>query len=151
MRFMAKIVSKPWGNELWIADGQETPYAIKHITLLANNKTSLQVHRFKSETNYILSGSGYLLKSYKPLDVQAFLDGVGMHIDTVRAYEKYFMAKISLTPGVVVNIDACYVHRMVSETNLEFIEVSTPELDDVIRLQDDSGRAHGKILSEHGE
>jgi len=143
-----KIVTKPWGNEKWIADGSETPYAVKHITFLAKNRTSLQVHQYKSETNYVLRGTGILLKSIEPFQIDEFLK-IGMPASEVINYENRRMVKIDLYPGVVVNIPAGYVHRVTAKTDLEFIEVSTPELDDVIRLQDDSGRAHGKILSEH--
>ena len=58
-----KFVNKPWGNELWIADGVRTPYALKRILFKAGNRTSLQVHKFKFETNYVLSGSGILYRS----------------------------------------------------------------------------------------
>ena len=52
-----KTVNKPWGNELWIADGVRTPYALKRILFKSGNRTSLQVHEYKFETNYVLSGS----------------------------------------------------------------------------------------------
>ena len=55
-----KKVSKPWGYELWIADAISTPYALKRILFLAGNRTSLQVHEQKFETNYVLSGTGKL-------------------------------------------------------------------------------------------
>ena len=42
------------------------------------------------------------------------------------------------------------IHRVVADTDLVFIEASTKELDDVIRLADDASRGHGKIDSEHG-
>jgi mannose-6-phosphate isomerase-like protein (cupin superfamily) len=51
--------------------------------------------------------------------------------------------------GVSFNVKPGFVHRVVAVSDLEFIEVSTSELDDIIRLQDDLGRSHGKILSEH--
>ena len=57
-----KLVKKPWGHELWIADGTHTPYASKRILFLAGNRTSLQVHEYKIETNYVLSGTGMILK-----------------------------------------------------------------------------------------
>ena len=67
-----KKVSKHWGNELWIADGETTPYATKRILFLAGNRTSLQVHKYKIETNYVLSGTGILHKSKEPLDIENF-------------------------------------------------------------------------------
>jgi len=143
-----KIVNKPWGHELWVADGTETPWAVKRIKFLAGNRTSLQVHQIKSETNYVLSGTGILFKSLRAFDVEQFLS-MGMTPIQVMYYEKHGMEQIVLEPGVVVNIAACFVHRVAATSDLEFIEVSTPELADVIRLQDDTGRTHGKISSEH--
>ena len=40
-------------------------------------------------------------------------------------------------------------HRILAKTDLELLEVSTPEVDDVIRVEDDSNRPSGKIDSEH--
>ena len=48
-----KKVNKHWGYELWIADGSVTPYASKRILFKAGNRTSLQVHEYKIETNYV--------------------------------------------------------------------------------------------------
>jgi mannose-1-phosphate guanylyltransferase len=142
-----KQVNKPWGNELWIADGSVTPYASKRILFKAGNRTSLQVHEYKIETNYVLSGTGMLHRSQEPLDIAKFLEH-GMTSTQVEEYEETFEV-IKLTEGVVFNITPGYVHRVIAITDLEFMETSTTELDDVIRLQDDAGRAHGKILSEH--
>ena len=142
-----KIINKPWGHELWIADGCTAPYALKRILFRAGNRTSLQVHRYKHETNYVLSGTGKLYVSKAEFDIDSFLE-TGMTDVEVAEYES-LMAIYDLVPGAVVNVQSCYVHRVVASTDLEFMEVSTPELDDVIRLQDDSGRAHGKIINEH--
>lgn len=144
-----KTVNKPWGNELWIADGTKTPYALKRILFLAGNRTSLQVHERKIETNYVLSGTGKLYRSKEVFDVSAFL-AVGLTAENVIAYESTFEV-IDLSAGVSFDVHPGYVHRVVATTDLEFIEVSTPDLDDVIRLQDDQGRTHGKISTEHTE
>lgn len=53
-----RTIEKPWGNELWIADGVRTPYALKRILFKAGKRSSLQVHKFKFETNYVLEGTG---------------------------------------------------------------------------------------------
>ena len=142
-----KKVNKHWGYELWIADGSATPYASKRILFKAGNRTSLQVHEYKIETNYVLSGTGVLHCSQEPLDIAKFLEH-GMTDKQVEAYE-YTFDRIDLNSGIVFNIQPGYVHRVIAITDLEFMETSTPELDDVIRLQDDAGRTHGKILSEH--
>jgi mannose-1-phosphate guanylyltransferase len=140
-----KKVIKPWGYELWIADGTETPYATKRILFLSGNRTSLQVHEFKIETNYVLYGTGMLHRSKVKFDIPNFLR---YGIEDVEEYEKTF-DKIELSEGVVFNIMPGYVHRVIAHTNLEFIETSTTELDDVVRLQDDQGRSHGRIKNEH--
>ena len=144
---LTKLVTKHWGNELWIADGVRTPYALKRILFKAGNRTSLQVHEQKFETNYVLSGTGKLYKSKEPFDIKKFLSD-GMTTSEVLAYEGTFDV-IELNEGVVFDVSPGYVHRVVATTDLTFIEASTTQLDDVIRLQDDQGRTHGKIESEH--
>lgn len=142
-----KKVTKHWGHELWIADGVRTPYASKRILFKAGNRTSLQVHEHKFETNYVLSGTGKLYISKHKLDIDLFLSQ-GMTPDQVREYEETFDI-IVLSEGTVFDVEPGYVHRVVADTDLEFMETSTTELDDVIRLQDDQGRTHGKIEHEH--
>ena len=143
----AKIVRKHWGQETWIADGVRTPYALKRILFLAGNRTSLQVHEYKFETNYVLSGTGKLYRSKDKFDVAQFLAN-GMTASQVTEYEATFDV-IDLAEGVQFDVSPGCVHRVVATTDLEFMEASTPELDDVIRLQDDQGRTHGRISSEH--
>jgi mannose-1-phosphate guanylyltransferase len=142
-----KKVAKHWGHELWIADGSITPYASKRILFRAGNRTSLQVHEYKFETNYVLSGTGLLYHSKEPLDIAKFLSE-GMTARQVEDYESTFEI-VELKEGVVFNMAPGYVHRVVATTDLEFMETSTTELDDVIRLQDDAGRTHGRISYEH--
>jgi quercetin dioxygenase-like cupin family protein len=142
-----KQVNKPWGNELWIADGVSTPYALKRIFFKSGHRTSLQVHQEKYETNYVLRGTGHVFISKEKFDIDQFLIN-GMTIQQVVEYEASFN-KLELVEGVTFNVGPGYVHRVVATLDLEFMEASTCQLDDVIRLQDDNGRAHGKILSEH--
>jgi mannose-1-phosphate guanylyltransferase len=142
-----KKVTKHWGHELWIADGVRTPYASKRILFKEGNRTSLQVHEFKFETNYVLSGTGILHRSKEPFDIQHFLIE-GMTAKEVENYESTFEV-IELHEGVIFDVHPGYVHRVIATTDLEFIETSTTELDDVYRLQDDHGRTHGRISYEH--
>lgn len=142
-----KKVNKHWGYELWIADGSQTPYASKRILFKAGNRTSLQVHEYKIETNYVLSGTGILHRSKEPLNIDQFLIA-GMTARQVEEYEATFDV-IELKEGVVFNVTPGYVHRVIATTDLEFMETSTTELDDVIRLQDDGGRTHGRVSYEH--
>jgi mannose-1-phosphate guanylyltransferase len=144
-----KIVTKHWGEEKWIADGVGQPYALKKILFRAGNRTSLQVHRYKYETSYVLNGFGKLFVSKEKFDIDKFLIH-GMSQEEIEDFEKTFDV-FTLSPEDTFDIPPGYVHRVVATTDLEFIEASTPELDDVIRLQDDKGRTHGKILSEHTE
>lgn len=144
---MVQKINKHWGHELWIADGVRTPYALKRILFKAGNRTSLQVHKFKFETNYVLSGTGLLYRSKESFDIDSFLNN-GMTITQVMEYESSFDI-IELTEGVSFDVHPGFVHRVVATTDLEFIEASTTELDDVIRLQDDGGRTHGRISYEH--
>ena len=144
---MVQKINKHWGHELWIADGVRTPYALKRILFKAGNRTSLQVHKFKFETNYVLSGTGLLYRSKESFDIDTFLNN-GMTIAQVIEYESSFDI-IELTEGVSFDVHPGFVHRVVATTDLEFIEASTIELDDVIRLQDDGGRTHGRISYEH--
>lgn len=142
-----KKVNKHWGYELWIADGVRTPYASKRILFKAGNRTSLQVHEYKFETNYVLSGTGFLYRSKEKFDIAKFLEQ-GMTVEQVAEYEKTFEI-VPLSEGSVFDMAPGYVHRVVATTDLEFMETSTTELDDVIRLQDDQGRTHGRINQEH--
>jgi mannose-1-phosphate guanylyltransferase len=56
---------------------------------------------------------------------------------------------IEYGPGSVMTIEPGTIHRMVAIEPLRFIEASTTELDDVIRLQDDANRANGRRAEEH--
>jgi quercetin dioxygenase-like cupin family protein len=145
---MNKIVNKPWGHELWIENGTETPYALKRIFFKAGNRTSLQVHKFKIETNHVIAGTGVLQRSIKKFDIDQYLEN-GMTDYELEYYMSFSMTTESLRPGTSFTILPGFVHRVNAVTDLEFIEASTPELDDVIRLQDDTRRANGKINSEH--
>jgi len=142
-----KKVKKHWGHELWISDGTITPYATKRILFLAGHRTSLQVHEHKIETGYVLSGTGILHRSTQVFDIAKFLKD-GMTYKEVEEYESTCEI-IQLAPELVFHITPGYVHRVIATTDLEFIESSTTELDDVIRLQDDNGRTHGRINYEH--
>jgi len=147
MIFEPKKITKPWGHEIWLADGNRTPYATKIIFFKAGNRTSLQVHRCKFETTFVTKGTGKLLVSNAPFNTDEFLS-IGMTHTEILQYEQN-MKVIDLYPNLLFDIKPNYVHRIIAHTDLEFIESSTVELDDVIRLQDDTGRGNGKILSEH--
>ena len=144
---MSKLVKKHWGQELWIEDGSECPYALKRILFKEGNRTSLQVHKFKTETNHVISGTGKLVYSTELFDIDNFVNN-GMTTEEIEVYESS-LETLYLEPGVSFTMRPGQVHRVIATTDLEFVEASTCHLDDVFRLQDDAGRVHGKIDSEH--
>lgn len=106
-----KKVPKPWGEEIWLVHNDK--YALKIIRLNKGHRFSLQHHEVKTESWYFTKG-----------------------VMEVQLEEKVFQAK----PGDVVHVPPKTVHRLKALEDSEFIEVSTPELDDVVRLEDDYGR-----------
>lgn len=130
-----KKVSKPWGHELWI-NGEHPGYAFKQIYIKSGTKTSLQYHRFKRETNVLFSGIASL--HYK-INTQVENDFV-----TVKD-----LATHSLAPVSAVDVFPNTLHRLEAVTDVLLYEVSTPHLDDVVRISDDAGRGHGRIHAEH--
>ena len=109
-------VEKPWGYELIFA---ETPrYAGKLLHVRHGEKLSLQYHRHKEETLYLLSGRLRLL------------------LGKTGALEEKIVE-----PGACFHVPPETLHRFIALTDCVLIEVSTPELDDVVRLEDDYGRA----------
>lgn len=140
-----KKVTKPWGYELWLQPGSETyPFVLKQLLLKADNQTSLQVHKIKSESIMILSGHGRLLVWDEFFDCDQYLAG-NVDVDNI----KMQLRAIPLGPGDVFHTPPGTVHRMIADTDLLYVEASTTELDDVIRLQDDQNREHGRIDAEH--
>jgi mannose-6-phosphate isomerase-like protein (cupin superfamily) len=132
-------VTKPWGEETWYTQNLPEPgYALKRIQMRAGHRSSLQSHRRKAETNYVIEGRATVLGgSPAPDDPDAPVDAGGLAVtrhDTGTGWTS--------APNIL--------HRVVAETDYTAIEVSTPELDDVIRWADESGRSHGRIPSEHG-
>lgn len=143
-----KTVSKPWGQEKWIQQGLgDHTYVLKEIILKQGFRTSVQVHRFKAETNYILEGEGELWFSAAAFDCDRFEAGgySQAELDQILAN----LRCVTYAPGSVMQIEPGTIHRMVARTDLRFVEASTCHLDDVVRLQDDANRSSGKIESEH--
>ena len=143
-----KTITKPWGQEKWIQPGQDDhPYVLKEIILNAGHKTSLQVHQYKSETNYILEGHGRIVYSDEYFDCERFTNESYTQLELDKILNSLKTADFG--PGSVMMISPGTIHRMIADTELRFVEASTCHLDDVIRLQDDANRGHGKIDSEH--
>ncbi len=110
---------KPWGYELLWA--QTDRYVGKIIHVNAGHALSLQYHNRKTETIYLASGK--LL-----YEIQ----------------EGEQLAPKQLSPGDRIHVPAGTIHRMTAIEDSDIFEVSTPEIDDVVRLEDRYGRADGK-------
>jgi mannose-6-phosphate isomerase len=113
---MTRRVDKPWGYELIWAHTNRYVGKLLHIT--AGQKLSLQFHNQKDETIHVQSG--------KLLFV----------VD-----EGHGLIEREMGPGQSYHITPLTKHRMVAITDCDILEVSTPELDDVVRLEDAYGRA----------
>lgn len=143
-----KTVAKPWGQEKWIQPGSEQyPFVLKELTLLDGQRTSLQVHQIKSESIIILSGTGSLLHHKDTFDCKRYLDDGYSEEEILDIIGQLQLT--NLEPGMVFHTPPGTIHRMIAKTKLVYVEASTTELDDVIRLHDDNRRHHGKIDSEH--
>ena len=116
LRNSVKIVEKPWGYEIIWAHTDRYVGKILHIK--KGESLSYQYHRVKDETIRLLSGV---------LDLDVERDG-----------DK---EKLRLAPGESLHIVPRMKHRMIAVEDCDVLEVSTPELDDVVRLEDRYGRA----------
>ncbi len=108
-------VEKPWGHELIWAETAR--YVGKVLHIKAGERLSRQYHRVKDET--LLLQSGEMVLEIGP-------DG---SVDERR-----------MRAGDVFHVVPGTIHRMVAVTDVDVVEVSTPELDDVVRLEDVYGR-----------
>jgi mannose-6-phosphate isomerase len=128
-------VVKPWGYELWI-NNQHPNYAFKEIYIRAGHKTSLQYHQLKKETNVLLSGVARL----------HYNNNLSVEIDKVSLDD---VLNLTINPISIIDVPPLTLHRLEAITDITLYEVSTPHLDDVIRISDDTGRANGRINNEH--
>tara|TARA_Y100000590_G_scaffold169661_1_gene194246 strand:- start:95 stop:856 length:762 start_codon:yes stop_codon:yes gene_type:complete len=139
-----KKVIKPWGYEKWISWFKHH-HVLKEIYMTKGEKCSLQFHRHKYETNIIVKGSAKLLKGIiikDNLKEHEALDEYNKRKDLKKFFKK---AETGFYWSNVPN----EIHRVFSIDDYISYETSTPELDDVIRIKDDTMRASGLILSEH--
>ncbi|TET25260.1 MAG: cupin domain-containing protein [Dehalococcoidia bacterium] len=113
---LPRKTEKPWGFELLFA---HTPhYAGKVIFVKKDHRLSLQYHKKKDETIYIYQGKALL-------DIE----------------EDGSMVSRVVKPGESITVPPFTKHRLKAIEDTTFFEVSTPELDDVVRIEDDYGRA----------
>jgi mannose-6-phosphate isomerase-like protein (cupin superfamily) len=110
-------VDKPWGYELiWAKTGD---YVGKVLHINQGHRLSLQYHRIKEETIRVATGKMLLL-----------IENDSGHMD-----------EVTLLAGDAHHIPTGKKHRMVALEDCDVYEVSTPQLDDVVRLEDGYGRA----------
>lgn len=113
---LPREVSKPWGSELWFAHTDR--YAGKILRVRAGCRLSVQFHEEKDETSYVLSGRVIVSQ--------------GDSADHLTARE--------LGPGESWRNQPRIVHTLEAVEDAEIVEVSTPQLEDVVRLADRYGR-----------
>ena len=116
--FEPKRVDKPWGFELIWALTER--YCGKLLVVRAGHELSLQFHREKDESWYVLEGRA--------------------KIEFAAVGEKAPSREV-VTPGAAFRITPGTVHRVSALEDTTILEVSTPQLDDVVRLEDVYGRA----------
>ncbi len=112
----SKKINKPWGYELLIEKNKK--YMFKKLFMKKGHRCSLQYHQKKIETVYIVEGK---LKIF-------------FGTNKKKLKSKIFKSHENIT------IKPKIIHRMQAITDSIYIEGSTPELDDVIRISDDYKR-----------
>ena len=144
-----KKVTKPWGHEIWYAEGApKFRYAFKEIFIRAPHRTSLQFHEFKQEVNYIKEGEAILHYHPTLMDARRFRDGGYSKEELDRIISE--IRTVIIPQGSIFRVWPGMIHRVEArDCDLTMIEASTPEVDDVYRLQDDTNREHGRIENEH--
>jgi mannose-6-phosphate isomerase len=108
-------IDKPWGHELHWAKTDRYVGKILHVK--AGHALSLQYHNRKDETMYLYSGK--------------------MVLETEQEGQR---VRWEMSPGDSVHITPKTVHRITAIEDCDVLEVSTPDLDDVVRLEDRYGR-----------
>jgi mannose-6-phosphate isomerase len=110
-------VPKPWGHEtIW---AQTERYVGKILHINAGHELSVQYHNRKDETVYLLWGEMVFRVQREGDDI---LDDAQLTVGE----------SFRITPGTI--------HQMIAVTDCDVLEVSTPEVDDIVRLSDKYGR-----------
>lgn len=111
-----RIVPKPWGHEEVFAETER--YVGKILVIRRGEALSLQYHNRKEETLRVLAGTVRFTVGSSPDQLET----------------------MDLAEGAVLHVPPGCIHRMTALTDCQLLEVSTPELDDVVRLEDRYGR-----------
>ena len=109
-------VDKPWGYELIWADTDQYVGKILHVN--RGEALSLQLHRIKDETMYVLAGR--------------------VRMEVGEAADR--LERVELGPGQAIRLPPGTVHRVEALEDTDLREASTPHLDDLVRLEDRYGR-----------
>ena len=111
---MPKQLKKPWGWEKIVE--QNNKYVVKELFMKKDHCCSRQYHEYKTETIYVLQGK------------------LKISIGNGEPKNKIYNAtdRVTIYPQTI--------HRMYGETDCLYLECSTTELDDVVRIEDDYGR-----------
>jgi mannose-6-phosphate isomerase len=117
MREQPKRIEKPWGYELLWANTDKYVGKVLHVN--AGHALSLQYHERKDETIHLLRGRMRFWAGSSESDLQ----------------------EITLEEGESFHVTPHTVHMMEAITDIDILEASTPDLDDVVRLRDRYGRA----------
>lgn len=118
--FEPERLEKPWGHELIYAVTDR--YVGKVLFVKAGHSLSLQFHTVKDESWYVQDGRAEI--------------EIGSPGDPLRASE-------IVSPGAAFRLEPGAVHRVTALADTHILEVSTPELDDIVRLEDRYGRDGG--------
>jgi mannose-6-phosphate isomerase-like protein (cupin superfamily) len=114
----AKLVPKPWGYEKWFVVTDK--YVGKFLYINAGHELSKQLHERKLETLYMLDGSAIVSIWDEP-------EGTSRQFD--------------FPNGMCYTISPRRIHRISSKDGCMILEISTPEIEDVVRFEDRYGRA----------
>ena len=143
-RVEVRLVNKPWGHEkIWATTDR---YVGKILHIKAGHALSVQYHKRKDETVYLLSGD---LKYWVVMDDGQRATGSGPSgLRTAGTGETPVagrspipdMTDVKLKVGDAFRVTPGTIHYMEAVTDCQVLEVSTPEADDVVRLKDRYGR-----------
>ena len=110
------IIEKPWGKEEILQINSK--YMFKRLTMYKGHRCSLQYHLKKIETIFVLKGKLNILSGHDKNSLESVIYEEGQFI--------------TLFPG--------NIHRMEAIEDCVYLEASTPEIDDVVRIKDDYNR-----------
>lgn len=115
-----RLVEKPWGHEEWLSVTDR--YVLKLLHLKQGARFSLQYHEEKEESQHLLRGRLKLTL------------GKAEHPEQLTEHE--------FLPGETLHLPPGTIHQVEALEESDIVEASTTELEDVVRLKDDYGRAN---------